>query len=94
MDSGRHPGITCVEPEGACYVSQRILILRQVEWSKQVIKEFRRFCMYLMKPRHVSSVMGDAFGEPACVRSLCELVWEISRKPGGVCGKEALYKLK
>ncbi len=26
------------------------------------------FCMYLLNVAHVSSVMGDAFGEPDCVR--------------------------
>ena len=26
------------------------------------------FCMYLLNTAHVTSVMGDAFGEPSCVR--------------------------
>jgi aspartate aminotransferase len=34
----------------------------------EVIKNAADFSMYLLNTAHVSSVMGDAFGEPNCVR--------------------------
>ncbi|HRI20044.1 MAG TPA: aspartate aminotransferase, partial [Panacibacter sp.] len=51
------------------------------------------FCMYLLNTAHVSSVMGDAFGEPNCVRfSFANSMNNIER--AWVRIKEALAKLK
>ena len=36
--------------------------------GETLIKNAADFSMYLLNKAHVTSVMGDAFGEPACVR--------------------------
>jgi aspartate aminotransferase len=49
--------------------------------------------MYLLNTAHVSSVMGDAFGEPACVRfSFANSMPNIEKAWGRI--KDALAKLK
>jgi aspartate aminotransferase len=49
--------------------------------------------MYLLNTAHVSSVMGDAFGEPNCVRfSFANSMTNIERAWARI--KEALAKLK
>jgi aspartate aminotransferase len=51
------------------------------------------FSMYLLNTAHVSSVMGDAFGEPNCVRfSFANSMTNIERAWARV--KDALAKLK
>nr|HQV06605.1 aspartate aminotransferase [Chitinophagaceae bacterium] len=36
--------------------------------GNHIINNASDLCMYLLHEAHVSSVMGDAFGEPSCVR--------------------------
>jgi aspartate aminotransferase len=49
--------------------------------------------MYLLNTAHVSSVMGDAFGEPNCIRfSFANSMQNIEK--GWARIKEALAKLK
>ena len=62
------PGFTCFEPEGAFYVFPDVSAYYGKKVGTEVIKNAADFSMYLLNTAHVSSVMGDAFGEPNCVR--------------------------
>jgi len=62
------PGFTCFEPEGAFYVFPDVSAYYGKNAGTEVIKNAADFSMYLLNTAHVSSVMGDAFGEPNCVR--------------------------
>jgi aspartate aminotransferase len=62
------PGITCPEPDGAFYIFPDVSAYYGKTDGENVIKNAADFSMYLLNTAHVSSVMGDAFGEPACVR--------------------------
>ena len=62
------PGFTCFEPEGAFYVFPDVSAYYGKKAGSEVIKNAADFSMYLLNTAHVSSVMGDAFGEPNCVR--------------------------
>jgi aspartate aminotransferase len=62
------PGFKCFEPEGAFYIFPDVSAYYGKSTSTEVIKNAADFSMYLLNTAHVSSVMGDAFGEPNCVR--------------------------
>ena len=62
------PGIHCTEPEGAFYIFPDVSYYFGKGDGQSVIKNSNDFCMYLLNKAHVSSVMGDAFGDPRCVR--------------------------
>jgi aspartate aminotransferase len=65
---GQIPGITCFKPEGAFYIFPDISSYFGKSDGTNIIRNSNDFCMYLLNTAHVSSVMGDAFGEPLCVR--------------------------
>jgi aspartate aminotransferase len=62
------PGVICSEPEGAFYIFPDVSSYYGKTDGETVIANASDFCMYLLNKAHVSSVMGDAFGEPKCVR--------------------------
>ncbi|MDP1842973.1 MAG: pyridoxal phosphate-dependent aminotransferase [Sediminibacterium sp.] len=62
------PGFKCFEPEGAFYVFPDVSSYYGKSNGTETIKNASDFSMYLLNTAHVSSVMGDAFGEPKCVR--------------------------
>ncbi|HTD93100.1 MAG TPA: pyridoxal phosphate-dependent aminotransferase [Chitinophagaceae bacterium] len=62
------PGIECTEPEGAFYIFPDISSFFGKTDGKTVIYTSGDFCMYLLNNAHVSSVMGEAFGNPDCAR--------------------------
>ncbi len=62
------PGFKCFEPEGAFYVFPDVSYYYGKSNGTEIIKNAADFSMYLLNTAHVSSVMGDAFGEPLCVR--------------------------
>ncbi|MBK7678335.1 MAG: pyridoxal phosphate-dependent aminotransferase [Chitinophagaceae bacterium] len=62
------PGIVCSEPDGAFYVFPDVSAYFGKTDGESVIANAADFSMYLLNNAHVSSVMGDAFGEPKCVR--------------------------
>jgi aspartate aminotransferase len=62
------PGIKCFEPEGAFYIFPDVSSYFGKSDGHSIIQNSADFSMYLLNVAHVSSVMGDAFGEPACVR--------------------------
>ncbi|HEY4935558.1 MAG TPA: aminotransferase class I/II-fold pyridoxal phosphate-dependent enzyme, partial [Puia sp.] len=62
------PGIKCFKPEGAFYIFPDISSFFGKSNSETTIHNSNDLCMYLLNTAHVSSVMGDAFGEPHCIR--------------------------
>ena len=62
------PGLKCFEPEGAFYIFPDVSYYYGKSNGTTTIANAADFAMYLLNTAHVSSVMGDAFGEPDCVR--------------------------
>lgn len=62
------PGFICNEPAGAFYIFPDISYYFGKSDGKETITNAADFCMYLLNNAHVSSVMGDAFGNTACAR--------------------------
>jgi aspartate aminotransferase len=62
------PGFKCFQPEGAFYVFPDVSAYYGKKAGEEVIQGAGDLSMYLLNTAHVSSVMGDAFGEPNCVR--------------------------
>jgi len=62
------PGLICSEPDGAFYIFPDVSAYYGKSDGDSVIANANDLCMYLLNKAHVSSVMGDAFGEPNCVR--------------------------
>ena len=62
------PGVKCSEPEGAFYIFPDVSSYYGKSDGEKVITNSADFSMYLLHTAHVSSVMGEAFGEPKCVR--------------------------
>lgn len=87
------PGIKCFEPEGAFYIFPDVSSYYGKSNGDTTIRNSSDFCMYLLNTAHVSSVMGDAFGEPDCVRfSFANSMQNIEK--GWARIAEALSKLK
>jgi aspartate aminotransferase len=87
------PGIICSEPEGAFYIFPDVSYYYGKSDGTNTINNAPDFSMYLLNTAHVSSVMGDAFGEPKCVRfSFANSMPNIERAWARI--KEALGKLK
>lgn len=87
------PGVKCFEPEGAFYIFPDVSYYYGKSDGANTITGAAEFCMYLLNTAHVSSVMGDAFGEPNCVRfSFANSMQNIEK--AWVRIKEALAKLK
>jgi aspartate aminotransferase len=62
------PGIECSEPDGAFYIFPDISSYFGKSDGQTTIHTSGDFCMYLLNTANVSSVMGEAFGDPDCVR--------------------------
>jgi aspartate aminotransferase len=87
------PGIKCNEPDGAFYIFPDVSYYFGKSDGQNVIGNANDFCMYLLNTAHVSSVMGDAFGDPKCVRfSFANSMEKIEE--GFKRIKEALGKLR
>lgn len=87
------PGFKCFEPEGAFYVFPDVSAYYGKSDGTQTIQNASDLSMYILNTAHVSSVMGDAFGEPKCVRfSFANSMGNIEKAWGRI--KEALAKLK
>ena len=87
------PGFKCFAPEGAFYVFPDVSYYYGKADGQTTITNAADFSMYLLNTAHVSSVMGDAFGEPNCVRfSFANSMTNIERAWGRI--SEALAKLK
>jgi aspartate aminotransferase len=87
------PGIKCFEPEGAFYIFPDVSSYYGKSDGTKTVQNSSDFGMYLLNTAHVSSVMGDAFGEPDCVRfSFANSMQNIEK--GWARIKDALAKLK
>ncbi len=87
------PGVTCFDPQGAFYIFPDVSSYYGKSDGTTTVNNASDFCMYVLNTAHVSSVMGDAFGEPNCVRfSFANSLPNIERAWARV--KEALAKLK
>ena len=87
------PGLKCFEPQGAFYIFPDVSAYYGKSDGTTTIKNSADFSMYLLNTAHVSSVMGDAFGEPACVRfSFANSMGNIEEAWARI--KDALAKLK
>jgi aspartate aminotransferase len=62
------PALKCVEPNGAFYVFPEVKSYFGKKAGNEVINNASDLCMYLLNSAHVSTVSGDAFGEPSCIR--------------------------
>ncbi|NOT52587.1 MAG: pyridoxal phosphate-dependent aminotransferase [Chitinophagaceae bacterium] len=62
------PGIECSEPDGAFYVFPDMSAYFGKKDGEAVIANAGDLSMYLLNKAHVSSVMGDAFGDANCIR--------------------------
>ena len=86
-------GIKCFAPEGAFYIFPDVSYYYGKRDGDNVITNSADFSMYLLNTAHVSSVMGEAFGEPNCVRfSFANSMTNIERAWERI--KAALAKLK
>jgi len=86
------PGFKCFAPEGAFYIFPDVSYYYGKSDGTQTITNASDFSMYLLNTAHVSSVMGDAFGEPNCVRfSFANSMNNIERAWARI--KEVLAKL-
>jgi aspartate aminotransferase len=87
------PGIECSAPDGAFYIFPDISYYYGKSDGETTIKSSGDFCMYLLNTAHVSSVMGEAFGDPDCVRfSFANSLPKIEEAWARI--KKALAKLK
>jgi len=87
------PGLKCFEPEGAFYIFPDVSSYYGKSDGETTINNSADFSMYLLNTAHVSSVMGDAFGEPKCVRfSFANSMPNIEKAWARI--KDALAKLK
>ncbi|MBS1917295.1 MAG: pyridoxal phosphate-dependent aminotransferase [Bacteroidetes bacterium] len=87
------PGIKCFEPEGAFYIFPDVSSYYGKSDGTTTITNSADFSMYLLNTAHVSSVMGDAFGDGKCVRfSFANSMQNIEKAWGRI--KDALAKLK
>lgn len=87
------PGIKCFAPEGAFYIFPDVSHYYGKSDGENTITNSADFSMYLLNTAHVSSVMGEAFGEPNCVRfSFANSMTNIERAWERI--KAALGKLK
>jgi len=87
------PGLECFEPQGAFYIFPDVSSYYGKSYGETVIRDANGLCMYLLNTAHVSSVMGDAFGEPNCIRfSFANSMQNIEK--GWTRIKDALGKLK
>jgi len=87
------PGFKCFAPEGAFYVFPDVSAYYGKSNGSITIHNAPDLSMYLLNEANVSSVMGDAFGEPNCVRfSFANSMPNIEKAWARI--KEALAKLK
>jgi aspartate aminotransferase len=87
------PGIECSAPDGAFYVFPDVSYYYGKSDGETTIRNSADFCMYLLNTAHVSSVMGEAFGDPDCVRfSFANSLPKIEEAWARI--KKALAKLK
>jgi aspartate aminotransferase len=85
-------GVKSNSPEGAFYLFPNVSAYFGRSFNGKVMQNSTDLCNYLLEEGHISLVMGDAFGDPDCIRisyaaSDEDLIEGMKRL------KNALYKL-
>jgi len=62
------PGLKCNIPDGAFYVFPDVSYYYGKSDGNTTIKNDMDLCLYLLDKAFISTVPGDAFGEPKCIR--------------------------
>lgn len=62
------PGFSCSPPDGAFYVFPDVSFYFGKSDGETTIQTAGDLCMYLLNKAHVTSVTGEAFGDPRCIR--------------------------
>ncbi len=62
------PGFISTEPQGAFYIFPDVSFYFGKKSGEHQVQHAGDLSLYLLHEAHVSTVMGDAFGEPKCVR--------------------------
>src|SRR5665213_1199001 len=62
------PNVKCTEPQGAFYVFPDVSYYFGKSYEGETINNSGDLCMYLLNHAHISTVSGDAFGQPGYVR--------------------------
>ena len=62
------PNVKCTDPKGAFYVFPDVSYYFGKSYEGQVINNSGDLCMYLLNSAHISTVSGDAFGQPGYIR--------------------------
>ncbi|MBN1414351.1 MAG: pyridoxal phosphate-dependent aminotransferase [Bacteroidales bacterium] len=61
-------GLKVCDPEGAFYVFPVVKNYLGMSINGRKINTTEELCMYLLEDAHISTVPGDAFGDPDCIR--------------------------
>jgi aspartate aminotransferase len=62
------PNLKCVEPKGAFYIFPDVRYYFGKKSGSNTINNSSDLCMYLLNEAHISTVSGDAFGQPGYIR--------------------------
>jgi aspartate aminotransferase len=62
------PDLKYTEPDGAFYIFPEVKKYFGKKSGNETINNASDLCMYLLNVAHVSTVTGDAFGNPDCIR--------------------------
>ncbi|HUZ59036.1 MAG TPA: pyridoxal phosphate-dependent aminotransferase [Hanamia sp.] len=62
------PHVKCMEPQGAFYIFPDVRYYFGKKHGDEVINNSSDLCMYLLNNAHISTVSGDAFGQPGYIR--------------------------
>jgi aspartate aminotransferase len=62
------PNLKCIEPEGAFYIFPDVRYYFGKKHGEEVIHNSSELSMYLLNSAHISTVSGDAFGQPGYIR--------------------------
>ncbi|TAF32390.1 MAG: pyridoxal phosphate-dependent aminotransferase [Cytophagales bacterium] len=86
-------GLKCNTPAGAFYFFPDISAFFGKKYGDKTINNADDLCLYLLYEGHVATVMGEAFGEPNCIR-LSYATSQDTIREGVAKMKTALEKLK
>lgn len=62
------PNVKCTDPQGAFYVFPDVSYYFGKSYEGEKINNSGDLCMYLLNHAHISTVSGDAFGQPGYIR--------------------------
>ncbi len=87
------PGVKSNQPEGAFYVFPDVSFYFGKSDGEHTVKNASDLAMYILNTAHVSTVTGEAFGAPECIR-ISYAVFCLKKKKALKRMKNALAKLK